>query len=899
MPLYRSLAPLSYTAGNRVINIIRSGIIFSAPEFQVAGLDEELYEYVGSGDSYIAPRATFMVYNGLADLPLHGSPYHVYLDHFTGQAYRWSESDRAYHGIIGNDAVADMVTEDIESRGEGLIPGDTPGTVRKTWGDAVSGEFPANAVLVEGIADAGEVGKLSIKAETAQDGRASIGALGSEDIVDEIALALAEDESVATAAAGYAAEGVGTLAAIRAPELARNRVPNPQIKGGPVSNLNPTAYAAAETTTGLPTGFSYGGQVTRQGSNSSGIGQVLCGSTEGANANAIPVTEGEKISASIYVWSDDPASKNALCRLFFYDESDAQVGGSVSGSNTSLVSSAWELRKCENVTVPATATHMIVMGLVTAASGSSTTGSVTKATGGMVKTGSTVGDYADGYSALWSWLGTPHASVSVQVWRSVEDQEAMISEVGKADAVRSDLTPAITANTEELATINARLGKSAAERAYRRQTSVFTLPAGFTWAGPEMLILTDGLSYWTTYDAETRKNAGGATVYWDSVAGNDTTGDGTEGNPYQTFTKCQAEALSGDTIVLLNTGVTWRGPAPSGISKSLNIIAAYPGESILACADLLSWSATSGRPGVYEADRTNVRQVVDIELDPDGITYTRAADLDECEATPMSWYQATDGTGLVYVHNMDGTSPDPQTVLALLSDSIFDVSVRFNDQNLYVEGLRVFGSNDGIQVVADTSDTLTFTSKNCAFLHGGYGGVGGTNATNGLSVVGNVDFFAQDTTVAYGAYDGFNYHDTGAYIPTFVELNCVAHDCGNQPNTGSVAATMNASTAHDGVKGIRIGGKYHHTFGGMVTDVQTDTKTVNLSCDAWNSLASSGSGYNRGFAAGQPSDPNAEMWLYGCRAWGNIADLYADTGTTMHVINTEYETSSGTLDIVS
>lgn len=45
-----------------------------------------------------------------------------------------------------------IVTSDIEDRGESVIPGVAPGTVRKTWGSAVSADFPAVVGLWKGIA---------------------------------------------------------------------------------------------------------------------------------------------------------------------------------------------------------------------------------------------------------------------------------------------------------------------------------------------------------------------------------------------------------------------------------------------------------------------------------------------------------------------------------------------------------------------------------------------------------------------------------------------------------------------------------------------------------------------------------------------------------------------------
>jgi hypothetical protein len=47
-----------------------------------------------------------------------------------------------------------------------------------------------------------------------------------------------------------------------------------------------------------------------------------------------------------------------------------------------------------------------------------------------------------------------------------------------------------------------------------------------------------------------------ATIYTNSISGNDSTGDGTSGSPYKTFTKAYTAASSGDTIDLTGT-FTW------------------------------------------------------------------------------------------------------------------------------------------------------------------------------------------------------------------------------------------------------------------------------------------------------------------------------------------------------
>ena len=74
-------------------------------------------------------------------------------------------------------------------------------------------------------------------------------------------------------------------------------------------------------------------------------------------------------------------------------------------------------------------------------------------------------------------------------------------------------------------------------------------------------------------------NAVAATIYVDSASGNDVTGDGTIGNPYQTFHKGYVSAVAGDTINLSGT-FTWTDAGETGdaaglgysLSKNLTIV---------------------------------------------------------------------------------------------------------------------------------------------------------------------------------------------------------------------------------------------------------------------------------------------------------------------------------------
>jgi len=265
---------------------------------------------------------------------------------------------------------------------------------------------------------------------------------------------------------------------------------------------------------------------------------------------------------------------------------------------------------------------------------------------------------------------------------------------------------------------------------------------------------------------------------------------------------------------------------------------------------------------------------------------------------PGSWFQAADGAGQLYVHTLTDSAPDPQSVIALLTARLFAIDAPTANLKIHLSGVRVFGSDQGWVARSATASKITLTTVDCEFLHmgdGAVGAVGSTGTANAISILGNVDIVLVRTRAAYAVLDGFNYHATSGYTPQFVEIDCVGHDNGNQPNSAGALETQNASTAHDGVKGVRIGGKGFRTFGAIYGDVNAGTQTLNLSCDVWDSLSPANS---QGFSAQQTG---AEMWVLGCRAWGNAADLYAVTGATIHAIDTEWDTrqGAGAFDLVN
>ena len=416
------------------------------------------------------------------------------------------------------------------------------------------------------------------------------------------------------------------------------------------------------------------------------------------------------------------------------------------------------------------------------------------------------------------------------------------------------------------------------------------LPSGFTgWSAPAGYVtLFDGKRYFTTYDVAVKKNVGNV-YYVDTKNGVDTN-SGAQATPWKTVDHAYGQVADGDTITIVDTGLIYRASFANSNpvrSKSINIIG--QGTTTIVAGDNLAYTKTSGMTNTWQAARTSVVKVVDLLVDPAGYEYTAQTSIAAVDANPGSWY--SDGTN-VYFSPIDGnTAPTSARFVALLGINVLDFATtgRTSDLSVYLEGMRVICGANAMNVTGDATYAANIYAKNCQVSHG-------TNASqNAINCVDVGHAIFQNVTVAYGLFDGFNYHQTNR-VTSALEIGCEAHSCGLKQGT---AYQQNGSTFHDGIKGVRLGGNYHHTNGAVVADVEVGTQSVNYGCDSYDSVADPTNGANAAFSSQQAG---AEMWLFGCRAWGCSFDITAVTGATIHVDDlTQYDSwgGTGTIDIVS
>lgn len=389
------------------------------------------------------------------------------------------------------------------------------------------------------------------------------------------------------------------------------------------------------------------------------------------------------------------------------------------------------------------------------------------------------------------------------------------------------------------------------------------VPSGFDWT-PPIKVFRRGNRYTTNYRAEDWIPTTTAKLYVAST-GNDTTGTGTEANPYRSIKKAITSMVAATEILVKG------GSGATGFYNRLNgwgstaspafnfVVRAYDGDVICSTAwEGGTWTLTTS--GTYSATRSTVGGVIDAAfLTSDGVPtrLTSVASQAACEAAPGTWY--TNGT-TVYVHTQDGRSPDSNVrVLMAISNGYFA-----NDVVGYVYGINFEGAANGTFGSADAS--LTSASRivldTCKFTYGD---------TNGLRALGLGLCISRNCTQYGNLADGFNYHvgTTNLLDVKAIEIDCTAYAIGD---TADVSYNDNGSTAHEACRVVRINTTARNCVGPLFAEIDT-SKSWNLGCTATTSLAVGVQ--NSGF---QASD-TASQWMDGCTATGvTLAARNSGTG---------------------
>lgn len=302
----------------------------------------------------------------------------------------------------------------------------------------------------------------------------------------------------------------------------------------------------------------------------------------------------------------------------------------------------------------------------------------------------------------------------------------------------------------------------------------------------------------------------------------------------------------------------------SSITKSVNIIG-HGGTPVISNHDLASWTLTSGYTNTYQTARSAVGNVGDFIKGQPGIRYEEKQSVAEVEVTPGSYFP---GASTVYVHTADGRPADGNIYPFIAGGGPIRMT---GAHTLYLENLTILGGQSTVDVRCDVGGSgPVLAMRN---INAGY-----STVSNVINVLGASLVIAQNCDAFHGKYDGFNYHMSQGVVPKVVELNCRGF------KNGGSSTSDNGSTAHDGVKVIRVNGRYWANHGPNVADVNTATQSWNLNTDAYDSRL------DDDWVAGV----GAEMWLDNCVATRSYRS--ANAGGTIRLRGCRLDRTIGNIE---
>lgn len=435
------------------------------------------------------------------------------------------------------------------------------------------------------------------------------------------------------------------------------------------------------------------------------------------------------------------------------------------------------------------------------------------------------------------------------------------------------------ANSNRYFTDDANANRYSTSGNYGAGTAL-SLPPNFTarWS-PPFTVYENGRVYYTDLNFDAIKPSG--LTYYVSKAGNDTTGDGSSGNPYRTLTKAYTQ---GAVVIMVRAGIYDRSDLTASLNpnRSIMIVSADgAGKAVISRiqAGTLVWTQQSSpNTDVYSTPAiASARTVLDMnyaysgEYLMDGTTplpqpYTNVADIAACQALPASWVIVG---GVMYVHTFDNRAPDTNVKVLRVEANLQPATA---DTTFCLDGMEMWGDDSVRFIVTAPSTNSVLLCRNTAAR---YGGVNLANAfrANGINFSYAINC---ECTDYLGNGDGFNYHgDSG----NGVSVNFLEWDCKSRRIGVSTQSNNNATTSHENCAGIRLNGRYELSWGPVSADVKAvgtlGAVTLNLGGTYGNSYLTNNSGQD---AAIQAGETGVEVYAKNVTTFGANYGLYGSSG---------------------
>jgi len=292
-------------------------------------------------------------------------------------------------------------------------------------------------------------------------------------------------------------------------------------------------------------------------------------------------------------------------------------------------------------------------------------------------------------------------------------------------------------------------------------------------------------------------------TYYISPLGNDSTGDGTIGNPWANWTKLESVSLSaGDTVYLrggtyrttrsnsVSTHVLWNGF--NGTSSNLINIFAYPGESPILNMDNITTTVSTLAFALINSSYVHIKGLrvtglaqpnASIDLANIYLANVTNSTIENCRADNSGMYGFSFGNGCntILVKNCDA---DRLADISLSGANGFNITGGSTATNITFEGCRAyFTSDDGWDFYNTNGNVII---DNCwAFWNGYdenfnlYGGDGmGFKVGPTSSNITSHRVIIRNCIAAQNVEIGFN-HNTVTYYNPVIVYNNVSYNNGS------------------------------------------------------------------------------------------------------------------------
>ena len=312
--------------------------------------------------------------------------------------------------------------------------------------------------------------------------------------------------------------------------------------------------------------------------------------------------------------------------------------------------------------------------------------------------------------------------------------------------------------------------------------------------------------------------------------------------------------------------------ASKTLTAPISIEGVY-GRVVNGIFDDLTYTKTGGQNYVYQATRSSVLNVLDMQRsDEDGnlILLDTATSIADCDANPNSWY--TDNI-TVYIHSADSGIVSDATHRSLMSSK---GAALYGDYDIYLSNIDMYGGNTGALDIRNGS-TNTVVINNCRMNYALSGSFASPVAKNGAAILDCGLFAAFDSKSSVNSADGFNFHINNSVLPTALTVNCKGF--GNGFRVSSTVSN-NGITMHDGGTLIDIGGTWLKSKGTNAGHVSADTEVWHFGSLAGMSDGDIIAGGSITWGAFGAWSGAASVWLDSCTDIGAKTGVYED-GTAL------------------